>query len=185
MLASILAVVFVFSPAAPDTTVDLGRVRRDLTGDGAPETLSLTGRGKTVDSLEVTFAITSSGRTLYETKWRMTRVVGFDAGRRTLSAAEHRARLNELSGLFFAAEKFMSPQAFLTKWRAQARGRVAQIPEFIVRDGGGDTTRARQAWDEMQAAGITVFEFSTGGDGITPIAWSARDQRFYRLLECC
>ena len=184
MFASFLAVVLVCSPAAPDTTVTLGVVRRDLTGDGVPETLSLTGRGQTIDSLEVTFAITSSGRTLYETRWRVTRVVGFDAGRRVLSAAEHRARLKELSGAFFADPKFMSPDGFVTRWRAQAPGRVGEIPEVIVRE-TGDSSSARRVWDEMRRAGITVFEFSTGGDGVTAIGWSATDQRFYRVLECC
>jgi len=164
--------------------VQLGTVQRDLTGDGVPETLTLTGRGQTIDSLDVTFAITSSGRTLYETRWRVTRVVGYDAGRRTLSVAQHRQRLHELSGLFFAAEKFLSPDGFLTKWRAQARGRVAQIPEMIARQ-AGDTARGRQVWDEMQRAGVTVFEFSSGGDGVAVIGWSTSDRRFYRLVECC
>jgi hypothetical protein len=90
MLTSFLALL-VFSTAVPDTTLNLGVVQRDLTADGVPETLSLVGRGKSTDSLEVTFSITSSGRTVYETRWRMTRVVGFDAGRRVLSAAEHRS----------------------------------------------------------------------------------------------
>jgi len=37
----------------------------------------------------------------------------------------------------------------------------------------------------MQTAGITVFQFSLGGDNVTVIGWSATDQRFYGLLECC
>src|SRR5947199_7874391 len=101
MIATLLATVLATTPVLSDTTVRLGTVERDLTGDGVPETLSLTGRGQTVDSLEVTFTITSSGRTVYERKWPMTRAIGFDAGRRLLSAAEHRARLNEFGRSFF------------------------------------------------------------------------------------
>lgn len=48
-----------------------------------------------------------------------------------------------------------------------------------------DTAWASRTWDAIQTAGVMVFEFSRGGDSITAIAWSARDQRFYRLLECC
>src|SRR5258708_26552208 len=128
MLTPFLAVL-VFSTAAPDTTVDVSVVQRDLTGDGVPDTLSLTGRGGTIDSLEVTFAIASSGRTIYETKWRVTRVVGFDAGRRTLSAGEHRSRLNDLSRFFFADTKFMSPQGFVAKLRSSARLHIAMIAD--------------------------------------------------------
>jgi len=48
-----------------------------------------------------------------------------------------------------------------------------------------DSTRARRIWEEMQTAGITIFEFSPGGDAVMSIGWSATDKRFYNLLECC
>jgi hypothetical protein len=55
--------------------------------------------------------------------------------------------------------------------------------------GGGaaasDSARAVGIWQEMQSSGVTVFEFSPGGDGLTAVAWSVRDQRFYRLVACC
>src|SRR5687768_6103447 len=92
-------------PARVDTTVQLGTVTRDMTGDGVPEILSLIGRGPTIDSMEVTFSIKSAGVTLYDTRWQITRIVGFDAGRRQLSAAEHRARLNELGPWFRSEER--------------------------------------------------------------------------------
>src|SRR5258705_924925 len=87
------SMVFVAAPASPKdrlharvyTTVQLGTVTRDMTGDGVPEVLSLIGRGPTIDSMEVTFSITSAGVTLYDTRWQSTRTVGFDAGRRQLS----------------------------------------------------------------------------------------------------
>jgi len=186
MIGALLATVLVVTHAAADTTVRLGTVERDLTGDGVPETLSLTGRGQTVDSLEVTFTITSSGRTVYERKWLMTRTEGFDAGRRILSAAEHRTRLRELGRSFFADSKFLSPEGFVSDLRRSARLHIPLIPAVISHEmTPSDTTRARMIWDQMQTAGITIFEFSPGGDSIMSIGWSATDERFYNLLECC
>jgi len=186
MIATLLATVLASTPVLSDTMVRLGIVERDLTGDNVPEILSLTGRGQTVDSLEVTFTITSSGRTLFETKWSETRAVGFDAGRRVLSAAEHRRRLRELGRFFFADEKFMSPAEFLISLRGSAPRHIDLIPDVIARDlHRSDRSRAQLIWDEMQAGRITLFEFSVGGDAVTTIGWSASDQRFYHLLECC
>jgi hypothetical protein len=48
-----------------------------------------------------------------------------------------------------------------------------------------DSIRAVATWNEIQESGVTLFEFSEGGDHVTAIGWSARDQRFYRLVECC
>jgi hypothetical protein len=48
-----------------------------------------------------------------------------------------------------------------------------------------DSVRAVATWNEIQESGVTLFEFSAGGDHVTAIGWSARDRRFYRLLECC
>src|SRR5688500_11950377 len=42
-------------PTRPDTVIVLGMVERDLTGDGQPEVLRLTGVGQSTDSLDVTF----------------------------------------------------------------------------------------------------------------------------------
>ncbi|MCI0353869.1 MAG: hypothetical protein L0099_02345 [Acidobacteria bacterium] len=164
----------------------LGIVERDLTGDGVPEVLSLTAIGETVDSLDVTFLIQSSGRTLYKTTWPMTRTVGFDAGRRRLSDAELHAHLQEFGGWFFEESKFMSPTSFLSWLQASARLHVPRIPEVIARGmTPSNLPRARTIWDETQAGGITVFKYSPGGDAIKVIGWSATDGRFYDLLECC
>ena len=186
MIGTLLMMALLAASGPRDTTVQLGIVERDLTGDGVPETLSLTGRGHTIDSLEVTFTIVSSGRTIYERRWSVTRVVGFDAGRRILSPEEHRARLAEFGRWFFADTKFMSPGEFLTKLRDSFRSGVGLIPAVIARDlDPPDLTRAERIWNEMQTAGITIFEFSVGGDAVTAIAWSVTDRRFYRLLMCC
>jgi hypothetical protein len=186
MIALLLTLVLLAASGPSDTTVQFGIVERDLTGDGVPETLSLTGRGQTIDSLEMTFTIVSSGRTIYERKWSMTRAVGFDAGRRMLSSEEHRARLAEFGRWFFGDTKFMSPDQFLTKLGASPRSHVRLIPEVIASElDPADRSRAEMIWNQMQNSGITIFEFSVGGDAITAIGWSVTDQRFYRLLACC
>ena len=184
MLLALLATVFLAPQAAADTSVTFGIVQRDLTGDGVPELLTLKGTGSTVDTLEVTFTIQSSGRLLYDRTWQLTRS-SFDP-RRRITDAELRARLGEFGNEFFAEAKFMSPQVFLSWLQASARLHIPLVPEVIARDmTPNDVPRARMIWKEMQAASITLFQFSPGGDRIRVIGWSATDDRFYDLLECC
>jgi hypothetical protein len=66
-------------------------------------------------------------------------------------------------------------------------GRIDDIPTVIARDGGfpSNPIRAAAIWTEIHRSGMTIFEFSPGGDVVTAIAWSPTDHRFYRLLECC
>ena len=90
-----------------DTTVVLGLVERDLTGDGEPEILRVVGVGPTIDNLDVTFTIESAGGTIYRFELApLTRTVGFDADRHVVSEEEHRARIKEFGRWFFAEEKF-------------------------------------------------------------------------------
>ncbi len=183
MLLTLLTTILVIPLATRDTTVTFGVVKRDLTGDSIPEILTLSGTGDTIDSLEVTFTIQSSGRSRYSRTWGLTRA---SVDRRRISDAELRTRLTEYGRAFFADSKFMSPPRLLAWLQASARLHIPLIPDVIA----GEMTpnnlqRARTIWEEMQAAGITVFEFSPGGDAITVIGWSATDYRFYNLLECC
>ena len=48
-----------------------------------------------------------------------------------------------------------------------------------------DSAVAAQIWEDIQTAGVIVFQFSPGYDRVDAIAWSARDQRFYDLIACC
>jgi len=171
----------------PDTTVVLGLVERDLTGDGKPETLRVVGVGPTIDNLDATFTIESAGKTIYRFKLeRLTRIVGFDAGRQVLSAEQHRARLTELRQWFFAEEKFQRPAEFVDSLRVSARLRVPEIPDVIARDKQpSDTRDGGEIWEEIRKSPVTIFTFSPGGDAIVAIGWSTRAGRFYRLLECC
>ena len=184
-IASVLLVSILALQA--DTTVVLGQVERDLTGDGEPEILRVVGVGSTTDNLALTFTIESAGRTIYRFGLApLTRTVGFDAGRHVVSAEEHRARVMEFGRWFFAEEKFQRPAEFLESLRRSARGRVAEIPEVIARDRQASDTRAGTViWQEILESRATIFTFSPCGDAIVPIGWSAQADRFYRLLECC
>jgi hypothetical protein len=216
-LAAVVAVAWAL-PMQADTVVVLGAVERDLTGDGRPEVLRLVGEGNAADSLAVTFSIESSGQVLFRTALAsLTRMMGFDAGRREVPAAEHRTRLDEYGRWFFGESKFMRPDTFVARLRQSARRHEALIPDVIERDrrrqavvdslvragqtildaertaqfrlrrrgAPYDTAHAAETWDEIRRTGVTVFQYSPGGDGLTAIAWSERDRRFYRLLECC
>lgn len=171
----------------PDTAVVLGLVERDLTGDGKPETLRVVGVGPAIDNLDATFTIESAGKTIYRFKLeRLTRNVGFDAGRQVLSAEQHRDRLSEFRLWFFAEEKFQRPAQFVDSLRVTARLRVPEIPEVIARDRQpSDTRDGGEIWEEILKSPVTIFMFSPGGDAIVAIGWSAQAGRFYRLLECC
>jgi hypothetical protein len=170
-----------------DTTLILGRAQRDLTGDGIAESLQVIGVGPTVDSLELTFTIESSGELIYRRRLApMTRAIGFDAGLRTMSEAEHRARLQEFGAWFFGDSKFQAPAAFVEFLRNSAPRGVAAIPNVISRDRPpNDTASGAEIWREILASQATVFSFSPGGDEIVAIAWNSRARRFYRLIECC
>lgn len=184
-----IAWLLILSPVwlQPATTVLLGQVERDLTGDGKPETLRVVGVGPTRNNLDVTFTVESEGKTIYRFKLApLTRSAGFDAGRRRLSADQHRARLEEFRQRFFANEQFQRPAAFVDRLRTMSGTRVAEIPDAIARDRQPSETRdGGEIWKEILNSPVTVFTFSPGGDEVVAIGWSARAGRFYRLLECC
>ena len=190
MLLSFLAALVLVTPAPTDTVVILGRVERDLTGDERPEVLRLIGVGTTLDSLDVTFSITSAGELLYEERLEpFTRNVGYDAGRRRISRAEHRGRLADFGQWFFGENKFTSPEGFVDSLRTWGARHIALIPQVIDRDrtrgSPSDIARATSTWEAIQRARVTVFLYSPGGDGARALAWSEQDHRFYQLWECC
>jgi hypothetical protein len=182
-MVQLLLPVFLALPVAPDTVITFGTVARDLTGDTIPEVLTLTGRGP-FDDLAVSFTIQTAGQTIYSRTWRLARR-RHDGGPRP-TEAEYRTRVAGYGEWFFADSKFMSPERFVANLRSSARLHIPLIPEVISHAmTPRDTTRARVIWNQMQAAGITIFQFSPGGDAIMSIGWSATDRVFYNLLECC
>lgn len=171
----------------PNEPFELGSVERDLTGDDAPETLRLTALGPAIDALDVALTIESRGSLVYEHRLApLTRTVGFDAGRHELTAEEHAARVREFAPQFFVSERFESPADFVAELRTSSLALLAAVPVVIERDRPPDDARDGETiWGEIQAAPVTIFSFSPGGDRVEAIAWSAVAGRFYRLLECC
>jgi hypothetical protein len=170
-----------------ETKVVLGAAERDLTGDGRLETLRVVGVGPSSDNLDVTFTIESEGKLIYRFKLApLTRAAGYDAGRRVLSAEEHRTRVEGFGRWFFAKEKFQRPAEFVDALRGMSERAVAEIPDAIGRDRPPSEKRdGSEIWQEIRSSPVTIFTFSPGGDAIVAIGWSARAGRFYRLLECC
>jgi hypothetical protein len=187
MLASAALVIACTSALRADTTLVLGHAERDLTGDGKPEILRVVGIGPSIDDLGVTFTIESAGKTIYKFDLgRMTPALGYYHKNRVASPQEHRARLNEFGQFFFHEDKFQQPSDFVSKWRRQAPGRLAETPSVIERDRSpSDKISGSVIWDEIQNAPVTIFTFSPGGDLIEAIGWNARAGRFYRLVSCC
>lgn len=185
-----------------DTVLILGSRSLDLTGDGHAETLTLVGSGPSIDSLDVTFQIVSAEHVLYAASLRpITRREGYDGPRRIRTPAEQAEFVSRIGREFFAETQFVPASRFLADLRREAPERVSQIAGVIARHRATyddhaigrlesaptstDTTGAGGIWSQMLARDRIVFRFSPGGDGVTGIAWSDRDQRFYRLLECC
>lgn len=189
-LFAFLATLAVFAPARTDTVFVLGTVERDLTGDGRPEVLRLVAAGKSVDSLDITFSIISDKTILYtERMVPLTRMWGYDAGRRRSSRSQHRARIAEFPNWFFADSKFLSVEGFIAELRDGGPHHIPLIPGVIDSDRAegapSDKARAIAVWDAIQRSSVTIFTYSPGGDRVRAIAWSARDQRFYQLWDCC
>ena len=188
MVLILLALVGRLTAVPADTVLVLGSTMMDLTGDGQVELLQVVAAGPSVDSLNLTFTIQSEDQVLYEAALvPLTRSVGFDAGRRRTSDAEHQERLATFSQRFFAVEKFRPAVEFEARLQRASPRNVPLIPKVIERDAGDRVpieTGAR-TWASMREDDVIEFEYSPGGDRIEAIAWSVADRRFYRLLECC
>ena len=171
----------------PATTVVLGQVERDLTGDGKPETLRVVGVGPTIDNLDATFTIESAGKTVYTFKLApLNRTVGFDAGRRMISAEQHRVRLKQFERGSSAKRSFSGRQSSSTAFADRRACTWLKFPTSLPATGRRPRHGAGgEIWDEILKSPVTIFTFSPGGDAIVAIGWSARAGRFYRLLECC
>jgi hypothetical protein len=196
-LAPLLAAAVIHA----DTMLILGSREIDMTGDGRPEILTLFGTGPSIDSLSLTFRIVSSDEVVYEAGLLpITRRIGYDGPRRNRTAAQQVEFVGQLGASFFAASQFVPASRFLMDL-SRSTERVRAIPGIIARHRATyrnhalgrlelappstDTTGAGAIWAEMLRRDRIVFRFSPGGDLATAIAWSDRDRRFYRLLECC
>jgi hypothetical protein len=177
-------------PVQPDTVVVIGETARDLTGDGRLETISLVGRGRSIDSLAVRLVITAGSDTIYvDDLAPITRRVGFDGPVRTRTRPEQRRHLRDLEAFYFGGETFRHAADFIAMLEQAAPRHLDEVVPLIARQWSGHAARemgsAEEVWAEIRRRNGIVFQYARGGDGLTAIAWSTGDQRFYRLWECC
>jgi hypothetical protein len=181
------------SAARPDTVIMVASRSIDLTGDGAAEQLQLVGFGPSVAELELTLTILSGDRLLYTEE---IRPFASDGPKPVLTATEYEARLKRFGDGFFADGKFQSPDVFegsLGLMSARIPGMIAlDLRRPVVPDPSGtpremmfDTTGVGAIWRAMRDRKVVVFDFQSGGDAVTYIAWNEADQRFYKVFQCC
>ncbi len=171
-----------------DTTDVLASRSVDLTGDGQAEVLEVIGIQRSPDSLDVSFVIRAPRGLLYEAPLApLTRTVGFDAGGRRLSVAEYQDLVDGYGDFFLSENKFRTATEFEDYLRRSAPRHVSAITDVMARasEGSLDRAGASLVWNSIKRRGGKVFEYSPGGDGIVAIAWSQKNERFYRLIECC
>ena len=186
ILPVVLAMAGIIGTAPSDTSLVLGVLSVDLTGDGIPEVMELLGEGPSVEELRVTLLIRSEGTVLYRTPLApLTPTVGFGARRHRLSAPEYERYLSEFGEVFFSEDKVLPPSGFLNKWQKSARLSTSEIVSVIARDIGGPVEAGAQLWTELQTRGALVFEYSPGGDRVVAIAWSESAGTFVNLVDCC
>lgn len=171
--------------ASLDTVFVLGSRSVDLTGDGRPEIVEVVAEGESMDSLDLTLSIRSDGNTIFNQ--RLSPLEVFLGG--TELPEERQSRLEALTAFFLNEEKFMSPGEFVAWLESSLPRHVERIPEVIAEgrteQGVLDAIAPRVIWEDMKERGNAIFQFATGGDGITAIGWSVIDERFFHLLECC
>lgn len=188
MTVVILAAVASLVTVSADTTWVMASRSIDLTADGREELLELVGTLEAPDSVTVRFTIRSPDRVLYEADLApLTRRIGYDRRRGLRSREEYRTHIAEFGSWFLSDVKFMTAMEFEAKWRRSGPLHLAEIPAVIARDSAlpMGTAQAAGIWDAIRARDGMVFEYSPGGDGIVPIAWSLVHERFFRLVECC
>jgi hypothetical protein len=84
MSSNVLTITWLLLASAvslqPSATRVLGRVERDVTGDGKPEILQVIATGP-IENLDPIFTIQSAGKTIYSYRLApLTLTVGFDGG---------------------------------------------------------------------------------------------------------
>ncbi len=172
-----------------DTGIVLGSRNVDLTADERPEVVELAA-GESLDSLDLMLTITSDGETIFSQRLRplstfLRSVPGGDAG----PPSERQSRLEELTTFFLNDGRFRSPGEFVRWLESIGPRHIERIPRIILQERGEQevpgSIAATAVWEDIKEREIVIFQFATGGDGITAIGWSAINERFYHLLQCC
>src|SRR5687767_11319764 len=95
-----------------DTTVILATATRDLTADGRPERLTLVGVGPSVDSLNLTFSITSGDTVIYSARLHPVSRRLYERKVQRYLRVTYEAWLKDIGDSFFETRKFLNPGDF-------------------------------------------------------------------------
>ncbi len=185
-------------------------VVRDLTGDGAPDTLQLTAVGRQSDSLTISLVIRVAGRVAYRDTWKSIYYFQYDLPIHTLRRVYIDSLVRaELNG-FFSPESFQPPdtQHLVESADEDEHGARSHIAREMkqgryLREHG--IARDQLSTSDYRAIDrITVdsgevnaiandilrhtklaFTYFSGGEDTRTIAWSTLKRRFYVIWGCC
>jgi hypothetical protein len=197
------------SPAATDSgggAVHIARERRiDLTGDGAPEHLTLVAHGPRYDSLDVRLEIRGSDdAVLYAADWGSEMYFKYEpaAGqadstiRRKVTAlldrvlsdtAFVRPRGGRGNGPVVADTSTIRYDVAEQTWRT-SHGVAPFAPLPTSAYGAIDSVRVDMARVQRiagEVAAAPTFTYFSGGELTRTLAWSPSERRFVRIFECC
>jgi hypothetical protein len=171
LIISLVVVCSVRVPIAAQNAPWFERSRViDLTGDGVPDTLRVTAKGRSWKDISAAFTIRSAGQVLYEHTWDGRD--HFMHASETGSDAAMKTALNDI---------LWGPHVRVLDGEILCRDMVvADLSEHA------DTVAADLVIRELLEARRLSLNF-TPGDGETNrvLAWSARLDRFVLVAGCC
>jgi hypothetical protein len=212
-----LATTIAAVPNSPQVLVDSVWYRttdvRDLTGDGAQDTLVLEVTGTRPDSSRITFDIVSQGRHLYHDSWLSAGYFDYDTPAGLPESAKYTAVLDQLRS-FFRRDRYgtvdtvRAPSRWDPTDGADPRSEIAfhlnygrALDSLLgagVAQDSAQVQAARYAWSaptDSQSIGrvwreivqrhATTFTYYTGGEAGYVIVWSAVLRRFVVIFSCC
>jgi hypothetical protein len=201
------------APAASSTPAAFqDSTSRDLTGDGAPERLTLRAVGSRFDSLAVALEIRDgrTGALLHSARWNSRDYFKYARPDRKPESAAREADVRGYLGEVFAKGAFVTPRMTLPggrienidtgvvryhlmelDWRrAHGVADTASTPpaaetELAARPATSAALRARTDAVIAELRGRPTFTLFEGGELRNTIAWSDREHAFVRVFSCC
>lgn len=182
--------------------------REDLTGDGAPERMSVSASGPAADSLDVRLEIRApSDSLLYVARWSSAAYLKYLHGDSVTANMREREIKKQLRAVLADTAFGVGP----TRTPRADRASVAAMRDAIdydLREHGWRTAHAVADTSPLPAAGLAgiehtktspalidsliaelnaarSFRYFKGGEETYAIAWSPTQHRFVRVFACC
>lgn len=182
--------------------------REDLTGDGAPERLSITATGPAVESLDIRLEIRApTDSLLHVARWSSAAYLKYLHGDSVTTAMRERGIKKQLRAVLadsaFGAGPSRTPRSDAASvsamrdaiaydlrehaWRhAHAVADTSPLPRE-AHAGVERTTVSPALVDSLvgELAAARSFRYFMGGEETYAIAWSPTQHRFVRVFACC